>query len=596
MRRNSMAIIAIALAITVLLTGTAAAEILAESPHPYPDEYDNAWVITEPGATQMRLHFQRYHLETVGDMIRLYDGSNRLMKTYSGDGINYENVWTDWYPTNFIRVRFTSDSVGDAWGFLVDQKESNAAPPAPASVINLHNTSYQQTSITWNWTDPASADFDHVMVYLDGMSQTNVTKGIQTFSAQGLSPSTSYTIATQTVGTTGLINQSWVNHTATTAPEPPVQVAPESVANLHNITYQQTSITWNWTDPASADFDHVIVYLDGAFQTNVIKGIQTFTAHGLSPSTSHTIATRTAGTTGLVNQSWVNHTATTAPEPPVQVAPESVANLHNITYQQTSIMWNWTDPASADFDHVIVYLDGAFQANVTKGIQTFSAQGLSPSTSHTIATRTAGTTGLINQSWVNHTAATSPSPDALVLEVTLNEGWNIFSTPVLLEENQSQFSQVFPEVEQEKILVALGWDGAQWYCPAGSDTLRPLYAYFIKVADGEIANATLVPSNVPSAPPERTVSKGMNLIGVAPAYDPGTQSFPEMPLDEALVTIEEVGELPGYAIVISPSLNQPGWSYAKGGQVYNVQPFKGYWVFMNNGPDTLAGFSTTPIT
>ncbi len=401
-----MAIIAIALAITVLLTGTAAAEILAESPHPYPDEYDNAWVITEPGATQMRLHFQRYHLETVGDMIRLYDGSNRLMKTYSGDGINYENVWTDWYPTNFIRVRFTSDSVGDAWGFLVDQKESNAAPPAPASVINLHNTSYQQTSITWNWTDPASADFDHVIVYLDGMSQTNVTKGIQTF----------------------------------------------------------------------------------------------------------------------------------------------------------------------------------------------SAQGLSPSTSHTIATRTAGTTGLVNQSWVNHTAATSPSPDALVLEVTLNEGWNIFSTPVLLEENQSQFSQVFPEVEQEKILVALGWDGAQWYCPAGSDTLRPLYAYFIKVADGEIANATLVPSNVPSAPPERTVSKGMNLIGVAPAYDPGTQSFPEMPLDEALVTIEEVGELPGYAIVISPSLNQPGWSYAKGGQVYNVQPFKGYWVFMNNGPDTLAGFSTTPIT
>jgi len=501
MRRNSMAIIAIALAITVLLTGTAAAEILAESPHPYPDEYDNAWVITEPGATQMRLHFQRYHLETVGDMIRLYDGSNRLMKTYSGDGINYENVWTDWYPTNFIRVRFTSDSVGDAWGFLVDQKESNAAPPAPASVINLHNTSYQQTSITWNWTDPASADFDHVIVYLDGMSQTNVTKGIQTFSAQGLSPSTSYTIATQTVGTTGLINQSWVNHTATTAPEPPVQVAPESVANLHNITYQQTSITWNWTDPASADFDHVIVYLDGVFQ-----------------------------------------------------------------------------------------------ANVTKGIQTFSAQGLSPSTSHTIATRTAGTTGLVNQSWVNHTAATSPSPDALVLEVTLNEGWNIFSTPVLLEENQSQFSQVFPEVEQEKILVALGWDGAQWYCPAGSDTLRPLYAYFIKVADGEIANATLVPSNVPSAPPERTVSKGMNLIGVAPAYDPGTQSFPEMPLDEALVTIEEVGELPGYAIVISPSLNQPGWSYAKGGQVYNVQPFKGYWVFMNNGPDTLAGFSTTPIT
>ncbi|OPZ44868.1 MAG: hypothetical protein BWY93_00220 [Euryarchaeota archaeon ADurb.BinA087] len=596
MKKNSMAIIAIALAIIALLTGTAAAEILAESPHPYPDEYDNAWVITDPGATQMRLHFQRYHLETLGDMIRLYDGGNRLLKTYSGDGINYENVWTDWYPTNFIRVRFTSDSVGDAWGFLIDQRESNAAPTAPASIIYLHNITFQQTSITWIWTDPVSANFDHVMVYLDGVFQTNVTKGIQTFTVQGLSPSTSHTIATQTAGTTGLINQSWVNHTATTAPEPPIQVAPESVSDLHNITFQQTSITWIWTDPVSANFDHVMVYLDGVFQTNVTKGIQTFTVQGLSPSTSHTIATQTAGTTGLINQSWVNHTATTAPEPPIQVAPESVSDLHNITFQQTSITWIWTDPVSANFDHVMVYLDGVFQTNVTKGIQTFTVQGLSPSTSHTIATQTAGTTGLINQSWVNHKATTSPSPDALVLKVTLNGGWNLFSTPVLLEENQSRFSQVFPEVEQGKILVVLGWDGTQWFCPTGSDAVQPLYACFIKVADGEIVNATLIPSNAPSAPPLRTVNKGMNLMGVAPAYDPGTQSFPEMPLNEALVTIEEVGELPGYTIVISPSLNQPGWSYAKGGQVYNVQPFKGYWVFMNNGPDTLAGFSTTPIT
>jgi len=381
-----------------------------------------------------------------------------------------------------------------------------------------------------------------------------------------------------------------------TAPEPPVQVPPESVSNLHNVTYQQTSITWNWTDPVSADFDHVMVYLDGAFQTNVTKGAQTFASLGLSPSTSHTIATRTAGTTGLINQSWVNHTAMTAPEPPVQVPPESVSNLHNVTYQQTSITWNWTDPQSADFDHVMVYLDGVFKTNVTGGIQTYTATGLSPSTSYTIATRTAGTTGLMNQSWVNQTAMTSPSPAALVFNVMLNEGWNLFSTPVLLDESQSRFSQIFPEIEQEKILVVLGWDGAQWYCPVGSDNLRPLSAYFIRVADGEIANATLISSNVPSAPPERTVNKGMNLIGIAPAYDPGTQSFPEMALDEALVTIEEVGELSGYTIVISPSLNQPGWSYAKGGQAYHVQPFKGYWVFMNNGPDTLAGFSTTPIT
>jgi hypothetical protein len=68
-----------------------------------------------------------------------------------------------------------------------------------------------------------------------------------------------------------------------------------------------------------------------------------------------------------------------------------------------------------------------------------------------------------------------------------------------------------------------------------------------------------------------------------------------MPLNQALVSIEYVGNYTGYTIVVSPSYNQPAWSYAKGGQIYDFIPFKGYWVVMENGPDTLYGFSTTPI-
>jgi hypothetical protein len=153
-----------------------------------------------------------------------------------------------------------------------------------------------------------------VMVFLDGVFQTNVTRGLQTFTATGLSPSTAYTIASHTVGATGLINATWVNQTAVTAPAPPV--APDSITSLSNTTYQQTLITWNWTDPTSADFDHVMVFLDGVFQTSVTKGLQTFTATGLSPSKAYTIATHTVGTTGLMNQTWVNNSAWTAPVSP----------------------------------------------------------------------------------------------------------------------------------------------------------------------------------------------------------------------------------------------------------------------------------------
>ncbi len=104
-----------------------------------------------------------------------------------------------------------------------------------------------------------------------------------------------------------------VTNTSTTAPVvPPVPVPPASITNLHNTTYLNNSITWNWTDPSSADFGKVMVYLNGVFKGNVTKGTQAYTATGLNSSTAYTIGTRTVGTTGLINATWVNSTATTA--------------------------------------------------------------------------------------------------------------------------------------------------------------------------------------------------------------------------------------------------------------------------------------------
>jgi PKD repeat protein len=275
--------------------------------------------------------------------------------------------------------------------------------------------------------------------------------------------------------------------------------------------------------------------------------------------------------------------------------PASVTNLHNTSYQPTSITWVWTDPTSPDLEYVKIYLDGVFQANVEKGVQTFTALSLTPETSYEIGTRTAGITGNLNSTWVNHTAMTAPPHSGQTFNVLLPNGWNLFSTPILLEQEYSQFPQIFSGNEQEKILIVLGWDGSIWYIPAPDAEVKPLDAFYVRVSDGEIANATIVPSKVVSGPPARTVTTGLNFIGFAAAYDPDTQSFQDMPLTQALVSIEQVNSLRGYSIVISPGLNQPGWTYALGGPVYNMKPFKGYWVIMENGPDNLYGFSTTPI-
>jgi hypothetical protein len=56
----------------------------------------------------------------------------------------------------------------------------------------------------------------------------------------------------------------------------------------------------------------------------VTTGTRTFTATGLSPVTSYTIATRTADTSGNTNASLVSHTARTAP---VTAAPPTVSSI-----------------------------------------------------------------------------------------------------------------------------------------------------------------------------------------------------------------------------------------------------------------------------
>jgi len=285
---------------------------------------------------------------------------------------------------------------------------------APASVTNLTNTTYAQTSITWNWTDPADTDFEKVMVYLDGAWKENVTKGVQTYIATGLTPDTEYIIGTQTVDSTGNVNATIVNDTARTAPQPPADnTPPASVTNITNTTFAQTSVTWTWTDPADTDFEKVMVYLDGIWKENVTKGVQSWTATGLVADSEYTIGTRTIDTTGNVNATTVSDSARTAPLPPADnTPPASVTNLTNTTFAQTSVTWTWTDPADTDFEKVMVSLDGIWKQNVTKGVQTYIATGLTPDTEYIIGTQTVDSTGNVNATIVNKTARTAPQPPA----------------------------------------------------------------------------------------------------------------------------------------------------------------------------------------
>jgi PGF-pre-PGF domain-containing protein len=110
----------------------------------------------------------------------------------------------------------------------------------PASVTDLHNTTYAQTYINWTWIDPADADFANVSVWIDGTFKDNVSKGTQFYNAMGFAPDTEHTIATRTMDKSGNTNLTWVNRTDRTAPTPPastiqvtIEINPQTI-NLNS--------------------------------------------------------------------------------------------------------------------------------------------------------------------------------------------------------------------------------------------------------------------------------------------------------------------------------------------------------------------------
>ena len=110
--------------------------------------------------------------------------------------------------------------------------------------------------------------------------------------------------------------------------------------------------------------------------------------------------------------------------------PDSVSNLKNATYLPFSVNWTWTDPTDYDFERVIVYLDGVFKANVTRGVQFYNATSLAPGTGYTISTKTVDATGNTNLTWVNHTVYTVSPP--VIASISPVMGYPLQNWPVTI--------------------------------------------------------------------------------------------------------------------------------------------------------------------
>ena len=147
--------------------------ISIESPHPYPNNYNNTWTEVRLGAAAIRVHFSYIQTESYCDHVYIRDSDGNIINDYSG---YYADVWSSWVFGNTIKIQLTSDYSVVREGFVIDRLEwSTTQPQMPLgyAVLCLVDYDGQLYAGTMSTSDPSSG-VGRVYRYDGGTSWTLV--------------------------------------------------------------------------------------------------------------------------------------------------------------------------------------------------------------------------------------------------------------------------------------------------------------------------------------------------------------------------------------------------------------------------------------
>jgi parallel beta-helix repeat protein len=212
--------------------------------------------------------------------------------------------------------------------------------------------------------------------------------------------------------------------------------------------------------------------------------------------------------------------------------------------------------------------------------------------------------------------------------VPLRQGWNLRSTPVVLEDSRwgaiaslgrgdslaydvtIRYNAEQRRWEQYAVVGSVaGWYHNSGY--VGPALLEPLEAIYIHATARDQLGLIFRRALYSTGQPSRQLYAGWNLVGLA-----RMPWEPSMPMKEALESVELTSSgLRGYVQVVSPpeyldyiekyhyggwsfdnywwEFHQDQWTYPPSA-MSQMRNLGGYWVFMEN-PDELTGFSRVPI-
>jgi endo-beta-N-acetylglucosaminidase D/chitodextrinase len=195
-----------------------------------------------------------------------------------------------------VKVQTADTSGNVSAGAEVSGTPEKKDTTAPAEVAGLKATA-GNGQLVLTWTNPADADFDHVVVTGAAITLSNITMGNQTATITGLTNGTAYTVRVQTVDTTGNVS---AGAEVSGTPEEKDTTAPAEVTVL-KAAAGNGQLVLTWTNPADADFDHVVVTGAAITFSNITMGNQTATITGLTNGTEYTIKVQTVDVSGNVS-------------------------------------------------------------------------------------------------------------------------------------------------------------------------------------------------------------------------------------------------------------------------------------------------------
>lgn len=84
-------------------------------PNPYPNDYNNTWIITKSGYEQISVFFEYVNIENYFDEIYVYDQNDTLFEVLTG---NFQG-WSEIVPGDTIKIQFVTDvSINGENGYL----------------------------------------------------------------------------------------------------------------------------------------------------------------------------------------------------------------------------------------------------------------------------------------------------------------------------------------------------------------------------------------------------------------------------------------------------------------------------------------------